>query len=179
MTKVSDENDGVKRQQVARQFRLVASMATAIAEVHNDLALLAESGGSDGMLDIWGRETHYRMEALGDVLNGMDAVTADDEAESSPVFEAAREMFPLPSASAPAGPPREAQWQPIETAPAERQACLIASTESDCVLVAMYRVGLWFTYDDNPEPVADVTHWMPLPEPPATHDAAQKAGEAS
>ncbi len=50
--------------------------------------------------------------------------------------------------------------------PNNKQACLVGCTESDCILMAMFISGLWFTYDNNPEPVSEVTHWMPLPSPP-------------
>jgi hypothetical protein len=61
---------------------------------------------------------------------------------------------------------RVSDWVSMESPPNDGQACLISSVGSDCVLMAMWRAGLWFTYDNNPEPVSDVTHWMPIPPVP-------------
>jgi Lar family restriction alleviation protein len=60
---------------------------------------------------------------------------------------------------------RASPWLTMDLPPRDGQSCLISSVASDCVLMAMWRAGLWFTYDDNPEPVSDVTHWMPVPDP--------------
>lgn len=83
------------RKQVAAQCRAVSHMATAIAQVHDDLAGMMESGvGPWGdLLDIRGRFTTSRMEQLGDILNNMDAVEEED-AWINPIMEEAHRLWP-------------------------------------------------------------------------------------
>jgi hypothetical protein len=57
------------------------------------------------------------------------------------------------------------EWQPIETAPKDGAAVLVANG-GKCQAVAFYQNSDWFTTVSftllDPSP----SHWMPLPEPP-------------
>lgn len=64
-----------KRDQVAVQCRAVSHMAKAIAKVHDDYAGIEHAGIMESLLDEVGWQTAELMEDLGDMLNGMDAVT--------------------------------------------------------------------------------------------------------
>ena len=86
-----------KQKQVAAQCRVIVHLANAIAELHGDLASIHEGGYANDILDYQGERTARLMETLGDILNGLDAVTATDEAATTHVFEKAREMFPIKS----------------------------------------------------------------------------------
>lgn len=82
------------RKQVAAQCRVIVHLAEAIAQVHRDLAAMNESSGPwDDVLNLRGRFTASRMESLGDILNGMDAATEDDE-WTKPIFEEAHRLWP-------------------------------------------------------------------------------------
>ena len=85
------------RKQVADQCRVVAHLATAIAKVHADYAQLAEAPAFDSILEQVGRRSASLMERLGDVLNGMDATSADDD-WTYPVFREAQRRFPTSEA---------------------------------------------------------------------------------
>lgn len=69
-------------------------------------------------------------------------------------------------------------WQPIETAPKDGTPILVYSREASDpqIVLASWREyqgspddGGWYDWWDNnaPEIDATVTHWQPLPEPPA------------
>ena len=63
------------------------------------------------------------------------------------------------------------EWQPIETAPKDGTEVLVFSSGKMFMSFYSHDVGSWCIdgrYDDF---VEDVTHWMPLPQPPkeATH----------
>lgn len=91
-----------KRKQVAAQCRAVVLMAFNLADVYGAKAVLFDrAGASDDIIDIVGRESGRHMEALGDILNNMDAVTEDDEAATEAAF-AGRARFGF-------GPPAEDQ----------------------------------------------------------------------
>lgn len=79
--------------QVVKQCDAVVRLATSLAQVHSDFAALLSVGASDGMYLSKGKHTAHLMEVLGDILNGMDAVDAED-ADLAPVFRAAQAMFP-------------------------------------------------------------------------------------
>ena len=97
-----------KRKQVAAQCRVVAHLASVLAQVHSDLADIHEAGpsGADEVLDLRGRWTAERMEVLGDILNGMDAVTTED-AWVNPIFKEAHRLWPTQQIED-ATPPAEA-----------------------------------------------------------------------
>ncbi len=84
-----------KRKQVAAQCRAVAHMARTISEVYDDIAKMHESGpgGWDELTEIRGQRTAELLEELGDILNGMDAVT-DEDAWVHPILEEAQRRWP-------------------------------------------------------------------------------------
>lgn len=82
-----------KHQQVADQCRVVAHLATAIAQVHSDKAQLMAANAMPSIVDLVGRNTARLMETLGDILNGMDAVDEDDD-WTHPIFREAQRLFP-------------------------------------------------------------------------------------
>lgn len=87
-----DAND--KRQQVSDQCRAVAHMAKAISQIYADYAALFQTDGAMvGLEDQVGERTVCLMDDLGDILNGHDAVTSDDE-WVGPIMERARKVFP-------------------------------------------------------------------------------------
>lgn len=89
----ADEKADLRRQ-VADQCRVVAHLARAIAEVHEVKAKSLETGsqGADQIAEFAGERTARLMENLGDVLNGMDAVTEEDD-WTTPIFQEAQRRF--------------------------------------------------------------------------------------
>lgn len=92
--------DDATRKQVAAQCRAVEHMATAIAQVHSDLAKMLEAGPGpwDETVEIRGKFTASRMETLGDMLNGMDAVEKED-AWINPIMKEAQRRWPTQRAT--------------------------------------------------------------------------------
>lgn len=88
------------RKQVALQCRSVAHMARALAGVQEDKGRLFEAGHLDTLLHFVGEQTAEQMEILGDILNGMDAVSDEDD-WLTPVFEEAQRRFPTNSTQEP------------------------------------------------------------------------------
>lgn len=84
-----------KRAQVADQCKVVVHLANALAEVHRDSESGVRAGGLDTILDVIGRRTASIMEDIGDILNGMDAASEEDE-WTYPIFEKAA-MFLEPT----------------------------------------------------------------------------------
>lgn len=82
--------DDATRKQVADQCRAVAHMAKVIAQVHADYAKMFDAGCADAIHEIVGRRTAEFLEELGDMLNGMDAVTEEDEWVNPIIREAQR-----------------------------------------------------------------------------------------
>lgn len=84
-----------KRSQVADQCKVVAHLAAVIAKIHSDheKVFRGPPSGIDEIVDIIGENTARLMEMLGDILNGMDAVT-DEDNWTHPIFLKAQEMFP-------------------------------------------------------------------------------------
>jgi hypothetical protein len=83
-----------KRQQVSEQCRAVAHMATAIAKIYSDYEkLFLDDRAMAGYEEQVGERTVCLLADLGDILNGGDAVTAED-AWVNPIMERARELFP-------------------------------------------------------------------------------------
>ena len=59
------------------------------------------------------------------------------------------------------------QWQPIETAPKDGTVFLVWRKHATHPLMVRYESSYdWFANYDG-EHVYDLTHWMPLPKPPA------------
>ena len=59
------------------------------------------------------------------------------------------------------------QWQPIETAPKDGTVFLVCRKHATHPLMVRYESSYdWFANYDG-EHVYDLTHWMPLPKPPA------------
>lgn len=83
-----------KRAALKAMAKAISHMAKAIADVHSDLVALVELS-DDAMADFRGPLFHHRMEALGDILNGMDAVDEDEDAWVNPIFATARDLFPI------------------------------------------------------------------------------------
>lgn len=96
--------DKERRLQVARQHRAVAHLATQIAMLSFDCAERILSGDHDFILTIQGETSLRWMEALGDMLNGVDAADDDSIRWMTPIFERAHEMFRTDSQSDSAEP---------------------------------------------------------------------------
>lgn len=79
--------------QVVAQYRVVAHMARALAQVHEDIAGLMEAGGGLSLTEMWGERSASIMDTLGNILNGMDAVSEDDE-WVNPIFAEAHRRWP-------------------------------------------------------------------------------------
>jgi hypothetical protein len=85
--------DAEKREQIARQCEVVIAQAEALKAVHTDFARLVRSGAAYEIHDMIGARAAALMEYLGDCLNGMDAVIADDEWMEE-IFERAQALYP-------------------------------------------------------------------------------------
>ena len=67
----------------------------------------------------------------------------------------------------------ENKWQPIETAPKDEAVFLAWRKHATHPLMVRYEPSYdWFANYDG-EHVYDLTHWMPLPKPPAIDTMAQ------
>lgn len=86
------------RDQVVKQCRAVVHLAKALAETHEGIAAIIEAGHAGDLLDKVGRDTAFIMEALGDMLNEMDAVDDQRDEWLTPVFEEAQRRWPQESA---------------------------------------------------------------------------------
>lgn len=82
------------RSQVIAQCKVVSHLATALAGLYGDYAVLMESTGSTDILDQVGGRTASIMEALGNMLNGVDAVDVTDE-WVNPIFAEAQRLWPV------------------------------------------------------------------------------------
>lgn len=81
--------------QVADQCRVVAHFAHLIGHVYADKARLAGADEAKTLHDMWLRQSADLIETFGNILNGMDAVTDEDEwtfpiVEKSGLFQSAR-----------------------------------------------------------------------------------------
>jgi hypothetical protein len=83
---ISDED---KRKQVADQCRVVAHMARVLASIHEHHGRTVSARPYE-LTDMIGDQTTALMETLGDILNGMDAVSEEDEWVNSILAEAVR-----------------------------------------------------------------------------------------
>lgn len=82
--------------QIADQCRVVAHLADALAGIHRDYEWMYSepvSGGATDIAELVGERTARLMETLGDILNGMDAVTDDDD-WTHPIFAEAHRLWP-------------------------------------------------------------------------------------
>lgn len=84
-----------KRKQVANQCRVVAHLANAINEVYSDKAKMfaSDDTGPNDIVDLVGKWSAAHMEALGEILNGMDAVEESDD-WTGPIFRNAQKLWP-------------------------------------------------------------------------------------
>ena len=87
-----------KRQQVAAQCSAVVHLATSLADIHSDYAKLFLNGSAEDLIDMVGDRTAAFMDILGDLLNGMDAVTEED-GKLDQVFAEAHRIWPQPAAT--------------------------------------------------------------------------------
>ncbi|GEC56757.1 hypothetical protein [Bradyrhizobium phage ppBeUSDA76-2] len=88
-----------KRKQAADQCRVVAHLATAIAQIHSDKGRWLSApriGESDSYIELVGKRSAELMETLGNILNGMDGVEDEDE-WVNPIFDRAKEVWPIPN----------------------------------------------------------------------------------
>ncbi|AZO45916.1 hypothetical protein EJ076_34955 [Mesorhizobium sp. M7D.F.Ca.US.005.01.1.1] len=86
--------------QIANQCRVVAHLADALSGIHHDyerMYLGEVSEGAKDIADIVGKRTAQIMETLGDILNGMDAVTEEDD-WTHPIFREANRLWLAPAA---------------------------------------------------------------------------------
>ena len=68
----------------------------------------------------------------------------------------------------------ENEWQPIETAPKDEAVFLAWRKHATHPLMVRYEPSYdWFANYDG-EHVYDLTHWMPLPKPPAMAQGEQE-----
>lgn len=86
-----------KCSQVADQCKAVAHLAAALVQLHVDYENMMRGGHIDTLIDLVGDRTASFMETLGDMLNGMDAVSPDDE-WMAPIFDEAHRLWPQPPA---------------------------------------------------------------------------------
>lgn len=98
MTEQATLDEGAIRAQVAAQAHVVAALARNLAGVHEAHAEILEAGPCS-LVTMWGVRSAALMEKLGDILNGMDAVSEED-AWMQPVFQAAQTLFPTTSGDA-------------------------------------------------------------------------------
>jgi hypothetical protein len=82
-----------KREQIVQQCVAVRHMARTIADIYGDMAILFAEGRAEKISEIVGSESAALLETLGDILNGMDAVTEDDE-WIDPIIEEAQRVWP-------------------------------------------------------------------------------------
>ena len=89
-----------KMMQIANQCRVVAHLANALAGIHRDYErmYLNPSAGPKDIADLVGERTARLMETLGDILNGMDAATDEDE-WTHPIFAEAHRLWPSKAAA--------------------------------------------------------------------------------
>jgi hypothetical protein len=81
------------RDQIVAQCKVVAHLARALAQVNEDYATIFAGGSAETILNRVGQRAAAHMELLGDIINGMDAVT-DEDKWMDPIFEAAHRLYP-------------------------------------------------------------------------------------
>jgi hypothetical protein len=85
----------IELKQIAAQCKVIVHLCKALAEVHADYAIMFDAGGKgpENIAELVGERTARLMEDLGDILNGMDAVTEDDD-WTDPIFAEAQRLWP-------------------------------------------------------------------------------------
>lgn len=84
-----------RQEQMIAQCRVVAHLAKALADVYSDKAkIYAMKEQEAGFVDLLGRWSAAHMEALGEILNGMDAVDDEEDDWTAPIFHKAHEFWP-------------------------------------------------------------------------------------
>lgn len=60
------------------------------------------------------------------------------------------------------------EWRPIETAPKDGSMILVCQSSNNIISSASwsYIYNHWATYPGPMGFITEVTHWMPLPQPP-------------
>ena len=81
-------------EQVSKQYRAVAHLAEALAQVHSQMVEIVKRDDDAILLSLRGNRSANIMELLGNILNGMDAVDRDADAWLDRVFEDAHRLFP-------------------------------------------------------------------------------------
>ena len=84
----------VSAEQARKQCRLALRMAAIVGDLAK-CQLQMIDGASPDMVQMIGYQSHAWIEALGDLVNSVDAATPEDEAAATPVFAGARRLFPL------------------------------------------------------------------------------------
>lgn len=96
--------DAETRRQVARQCQVVVHLASNIRDIFSDherlFLTMGEEPAFDGLAESVGRRSAHLMEALGNALNGMDAVTTEDS-WADPIFKEAQKRWPATPESQP------------------------------------------------------------------------------
>lgn len=83
-----------QQKQVEEQYRAVVHMARALASVHDQKLPLIQGGHASALATIQGMQSAAIMEALGNILNDMDAVDPEEDEWMAPIFERAHVYFP-------------------------------------------------------------------------------------
>jgi|SRR6185437_15617225 len=95
-TAISDRGEAMNARldQVADQCAVVVHLAGALVDVygHHTKMFRERTGAAVDLVDLVGQQTANIMNTLGDILNGMDAVSEEDE-WTDPVFEKARRLW--------------------------------------------------------------------------------------
>jgi hypothetical protein len=94
----ASQHDTATLAQVSKQCSAVRHLAAVIAAVYGDHARMFADGAGEQIAERVGRRTAALMETLGDILNGMDAVTTDDD-WLTPIFEEAHRRWPTKGCS--------------------------------------------------------------------------------
>lgn len=109
---------------------------------------------------------YIAMQHMGNVLNNIDAVDEEEDAQHDAAFEAVRAAIAALQAE-PQG------WMPIETAPVNTQ--VVALFRGEMPVIAHKNAPndspagwchAFATRDYFDHPTRGLTHWMPLPTPP-------------
>ena len=89
---MSDQTITSQAQIAADQCRVVAHFAQAISDIYTSKASIVAGGEASSLHAMWIEHTDAMMETLGNILNGMDAVT-DEDAWTFPIVRASVERL--------------------------------------------------------------------------------------